>query len=57
MYKPSKYVEYANKLARKAFPSRIKAMGERQIFMTNAEIYREAMLRKEKYDKLLAQEK
>lgn len=55
MYTPSKYVEYANKLARQAFPIRIKAIGERQIFMTNAEIYREVMLRKKKYDQLLAQ--
>lgn len=55
MYTPSKYVEYANKLAKQAFPDRIKAIGERQIFMTNAEIYNEVMLRKEKYDLLLEQ--
>jgi len=57
MYTPSKYVEYANTLARQAFSVRIKATGERQIFMTNAEIYREAMLHKERYDRLLAQTK
>ena len=53
MYVPSKYVKRANSLAKKSISIRIRTIGERQMKMTNTEIYDKAMLRKKKYDELL----